>query len=133
MPLGQGRLDRRQRVCLRRARRNPGGAQPLVRRQRFEQVDGGVEEVGHFLGGLVVGVAVRVEGGDAGAVLGPFVLPKGFGGAFVRGPVGLHVVQEGRVAEGFQDGGYVGVGARGVAAGLVGAIAVVRLDLEGVC
>ena len=70
-------------------------------------------------------VALGEESADAGAVFVPFVLPEGFvvaGGVF---PVLGHVFEEGGAFVGFEDGGDVGVLARGVAEAVVGAVAVV--------
>ena len=72
-------------------------------------MDGLGEEIDDFLLRGVVGVAVRVEGADAGAVLAPLVLPEGLVVAAVVGPVGAHVGQEGVAAVGLEDLRDVGV------------------------
>jgi hypothetical protein len=102
-----------------------GFREEIVRREGLEEGDGAVEEDGDFLGRLVVGVAARVEGGDAGAVLAPLVLPEGLVVALVVLPVLLHDFKSFIRAGGLQDFGDVGVGAARVAVGFVGAVAVV--------
>ena len=94
MILRKRSLDSITAVRLRRARSNARITQPLIRRQRFEQVHRSVEEIRHFFRGLVIGVTVWVKSRDTSAVLAPFVLPEGFRGAGVRGPVLLHELQE---------------------------------------
>jgi len=123
----------------------------LVRGQGFEEVDGGLEVVDYFFLGGVVGVAFWVEGADAGAVFFPFMVPEGFivscrvyehclllwgslwglwesvwiCSTLIVFPVGVHVVEEVGFAGGGDNGRDVGVGARGIAVGVVGAVAVV--------
>ena len=82
--------------------------------------------------GRVVDVAIRVEGGDAGAVFAPFVLPEGFVVAALVFPVGAHVGEEGGAAVGGEDGADVGVLAGFVAVLVVGAVAVVGPKYHGV-
>ena len=62
-------------------------------------------------------------------MLGPLVLPEALVVASLVFPVGVHVGEEVGV-RGLDDGADVGVCARGVAVGVVGAVAVVR---PGVC
>jgi hypothetical protein len=121
----EGGLDFGGRVRLGGGGRDAGLREEVVRGEGLEQGDGAVEEDGDFFGGLVVGVADRVEGGDAGAVLAPLVLPEGLVVAFVVFPVLLHDFQGLVGAGGLQDFGDVGVGAARVAVGFVGAVAVV--------
>lgn len=99
----------------------------LVGGKSLEKVDGLGEEVDDVFVLLVVGEAVGLEGGVAGAVLAPFVLPELLVGAVVVEPV---VVHEGEgllalAASVLEDGANVGVGARGVAVLGVAAIAVI--------
>ena len=75
--------------------------------------------------GRVVDVAGGIEGGNAGAVFAPFVLPEGFVVARVVFPVGFHVGEEGGGVVGLEDGGDVGVLAGFVAVLGEGAVAVV--------
>ena len=56
----------------------------------------------------------------------PFVLPECLIVALVVLPVRVHVRQEVSLAEGLKDLGDVGVGARGIAVGIEGSVAVVR-------
>lgn len=98
---------------------------PGVGRQRLEQIDRLLKEIHHLLLRHVVGVAARLQGADAGAVLAPLVLPEALVVALVVLPVGVHVREEVGGSRGGNDGGDVGVGARGVAVGVVGAVAVV--------
>lgn len=65
-----------------------------VRVQRGEELQRLLEEVDHLLRRHVVGVARRVEGADAGAVLAPFVLPERLVVAPVVFPVRGHVGQQ---------------------------------------
>ena len=85
----------RRRVRLRRARDDPRDREEGVAIERFEQVDYFLEEIDDFFLWGVVDVTVRVEGGDAGAVFAPFMLPERFVGAVVVFPVGVHVGEEG--------------------------------------
>jgi hypothetical protein len=121
----EGGLDFGRRVSLCCRRRDSGVREEVVGGEGLEQGDGAVEEDGDFLGGLVVGVAGRVEGGDAGAVLAPLVLPEGLVVALVILPVLLHDFKSFIGAGGLQDVGDVGVGAARVAVGFVGAVTVV--------
>lgn len=119
-------LDLGKGVGLGGAGRDAGVCEPGIAGKGVEEVDGGLEVVYDFLGGGVVGVAVGFEGGDAGAVFGPFVLPEGFVVAFVVLPVGRHVGEEGwGGGRGGENRGDVFVDARGVAVGFVGAVAAV--------
>lgn len=56
----------------------------------------------------------------------PFVFPEGLVVALVVFPVGAHVGEQVGLVVGFENGGDVGVGAGGVAASIVGPVAVVR-------
>jgi hypothetical protein len=60
-------LDLGGRVGLGGRRRDARVGEPVVGGQRLEEVDGLLEKVGDFFGRLVLRVAGRVEGGDAGA------------------------------------------------------------------
>lgn len=53
------------------------------------------------------------------------MIPESLVRARVTNPVGIHVGEEGSLAGGGEDGGDVGVGARGVTVGVVGSIAMV--------
>ena len=55
----------------------------------------------------------------------PFMLPESLIGARVADPVGIHVGEEVGLTGGGQNGGDVGVGARGVAVGVEGSVTVV--------
>ena len=55
----------------------------------------------------------------------PLVLPESLVCTRVADPVGVHVREEGGLAGGGQDGGDVGVGARRIAVGVEGSVAVV--------
>ena len=85
------------------AGRDTGISKPLVGRQGLEERAYAVEEVGHLLCRLVIGVAVRVKGADAGAVLAPFMLPEALVVALVVFPVRLHVAQRIRIAGCLED------------------------------
>lgn len=100
---------------------------PLVGWKGLEQGHNALEEVGHLFGGLVVGVAGRVQSRHAGAVLAPLVLPERLCRARVGGPVRVHVVQKIRLAIRLKDGGDVGVGTAAITVGFIRAIAVVGL------
>lgn len=118
-------------VCGRRAGCDAGGGEPLVARQGLEERDGTVEVVDDFFGGLVLSVALWLERADAGAMLGPLVVPKGLVLALVVFPVCLHERESVVCAEGLQDRRDVRVGARGVAVGVVGAITAVGPGCHG--
>ena len=126
MLFAEGGLDFGRSVSFAGGGRDSGFGEEIVGGQGLEERDGAVEEDGDFLGRLVVGVAGRVEGGDAGAVLAPLVLPEGLVVALVVLPVLLHDLEGLVGAGGLQDLGDVGVGAARVAVGFVGAVAVVR-------
>lgn len=53
------------------------------------------------------------------------MLPESLVRTRVTDPVGIHVGEEGGLACGGEDGGDVGVGAGGVAVGVIGSVAVV--------
>lgn len=53
------------------------------------------------------------------------MLPKSLVCASVADPVSIHVGEEGGLAGGGQDSGYVGVGARCIAVGVEGSVAMV--------
>ena len=55
----------------------------------------------------------------------PFMLPESLIGARVADPVGIHVGEEVGLTGRGQNGGDVGVGARGIAVGVEGSITVV--------
>jgi hypothetical protein len=150
----QGGLDLGGGVGLCGGGDDARGGEPVVAGERLEDVDGFLEEVGDFLGGLVLRVAGGVEGGDAGSwgemlvfvfeswwtrdvveregrlltVLAELVLPECLCRATVAHPVLLHVVEEIGLAVGLEDLGDVCVSPIGIAVGFVGAIAVVRLS-----
>jgi len=94
--------------------------QPLIKLYRL------LEVIRHLGLAGVVSVALRVEGGNAGSMLIPLVLPERLVVAGVVFPVGVHLGEESGFAVGFEDGGDVGVFARGIAECVVGAIAAVR-------
>lgn len=91
-PLQRGG-DGRLRVRRARGGRDARGGEEGVRVQRLEEGDGLVHEVDDLLRRRVVVVALRVEAGDAGAVLSPLVLPEGLRRARVARPEGVHVVE----------------------------------------
>ena len=93
MVLLQDALDLGEAVGLVGAGGDACLRQPLVGRESLEELDSASEEIRSFLSILVVRVAVRVEGGDASAVLAPFVLPEGLVLTLVVLPVFLHVVK----------------------------------------
>lgn len=95
--------------------------------QRLEQIHSFLEEIDDFLGSFVVGVALWFQGADTGTVFTPLVGPEGVVVALVVLPVCLHVRQELCLAEGCEDRADVGVCAGRIAAGIVCAIATVRL------
>lgn len=97
----------------------------MIRVEALEEIDRLLEEINHLLLARVVGVAARVEGADAGAVLSPLVLPKRLVVPLVVLPVGVHVVEQVRLAVRRQDVGDVGVGAVRVAVRVVRPVAVV--------
>lgn len=53
------------------------------------------------------------------------MLPESLVCTRVTDPIGIHVGEEGSLAGGGEDGGDVGVGARGVTVGIEGSVAVV--------
>ena len=118
-------LHLRTRIRLRDTRHDARDSQKDIRIQRLEQVNGLLEEIDNFFLWGVVDVAVRVEGGDAGAVFAPFVLPEGFVVAAVVFPVGFHVGEEGCAAVGGEDGADVCVLAGFVAVLAVSTVAVI--------
>lgn len=118
-------LDLLARIRPRDTRQNPRNGQKNVRIQRLEEIDRLLEEIDDLLLRGVVDVAGRVEGGDAGAVLAPLVLPEGLVVAAVVLPVGFHVGEERGAAVGGQDGADVGVLSGFVAVLAVRAVAVV--------
>jgi hypothetical protein len=122
----QCRLNRRESVCLAGAGLDASSLEPLVTGQSLEQVDGFLEVVDNLFGSLVVAVAVGLECANTCAVLGPLVLPEGLVVALIVFPVRGHVGEEVVCAKRGQDGGNVGVGARGIAVGIVCAIASIR-------
>jgi hypothetical protein len=124
-------LDGLECVCGRGAGCDARGGEPLVARQGLEERDGAVEVVNDFFGGLVLGVALWLERADAGAVLGPLVVPEGLVLALVVFPVCLHEGESVVCAKGLQDRRDVRVGARGVAVGVVGAITAVGPGCHG--
>ena len=83
--------DRVARVRLAAIGRDPRVRQPGVGWQRLEQIHRLLEEIHHLLLGHVVGVATRLQGADAGAVLAPLVLPEALVVALVVFPIGVHV------------------------------------------
>lgn len=93
--------------------------------QRLEQVHGDLEEIDRFGARFVVGVAGRVERGDARPVGVPLVLPELLVRLVVAVPVRLHVVQELRGAVLLDQRGEVVVLTARVAILVVGAVAVV--------
>jgi hypothetical protein len=123
--LAQRGLDVCGGVCLAGGGHDACVRKERVRGQRLEERDGAVEEDGHFLRGLVVGVAGGVEGRDACAVLAPFVLPEGLVVTLVVFPVLLHVAQGLIGTGGLKNLRDVGISAFGVAVRFVCAIAVV--------
>lgn len=143
MHLGQSRLDVAQVVSLGVRGGDASGGESLsclltcgsvcrvcscsylVCVQALEQVNHLLEEVTHFLLGVVAGVAAGLDGVDASTVLAPLVLPELLVATAVADPVLVHVCQEIIAVLGLQDLRDVGVLARGIAVGLVGAVAVV--------
>jgi hypothetical protein len=104
--------------------------QPRVGRKCLEQGHDPVEKVDGILCGLVVHVARRLQGADAGAVLLPLMLPEFLVGSVVGIilPVCPHVLECGG-SGGLEDLRDVRVGARGITAGVKGAIALNSLAL----
>lgn len=136
VPAGQRAPDPVERVRLAGRGRDARVLQPPVRRQRLEQVDSRPEKVGRLLPGPVAVVAPGREGADAGAVLGPFVLPKGLVVALVVLPEPPHVGQGVGGAVARQDVLDSRVGAAAVALGGIRAVTVVgpeAVDRPGVC
>lgn len=74
---------------------------------------------------LVVIIARGIEGADAGSVLAPLVLPERLVIALIIFPVGVHVREQVRLAERVENGSYVGVFARWVTVGIIGAVTTV--------
>ena len=91
--------------------------------QDREELESLLEIIHNFLRWYIIGVAIRVEGTDAGTVFAPFVFPEGLILALIIFPVYLHVVQEIVAVEMFKDLGDVFVLTSFVAVLLVGAIA----------
>ena len=77
--------------------------------KRLVQLCGLVEEVDNLFLRLIVGVAIWVQGANAGTVLAPLMFPKGFVCAVVRvvQPIGVHVVEKRGSTVGFENGGDV--------------------------
>lgn len=123
--LAQNALNGVEAVRLAGRRSDASISEPAVGGKSLEEADGAGEEVGGFLGGLVVGVAAGLQSADAGTVLAPFVLPEALVIALVVLPVGLHIA-EGIGSLAGQDVGDVGVGTVIVALSGIGAVAVVR-------
>lgn len=121
----QGCLDLRRRICCADRRQDPCRSQCHIRRQRFEELDGRVEEVNNFLLGNIVGIALGVERADTGAMLRPLVLPEVFVVALVVFPVRAHVREKVVRSSGGQDGCDVAVHASVVTIRIEGAIAVI--------
>jgi hypothetical protein len=97
----------------------------LVGRKGLEQAYGCDEEVNSLVAGGVVGVAAGLEGGIAGTVGTPLVLPEGLSALIIGLPVGVHVGDEIGLAGVLEEGGDVGVGTRAVAVLVIAAVAVV--------
>lgn len=104
----------------------------LVRIETLEKIHHLLEEIADFLLRGVVGVAAGIDGVDASAVLAPLVSPETLVVAVDVDPVVLHVGQEIGATLFCQDVRDVGVGTRGVAAGLVGAVTVVGPGLRSI-
>lgn len=111
----QDALDLGEAVGLIGAGGDAGIREPLVCRESLEELDSASEEIRSLLGSLVVRVAVRVESGDASAVLAPFVLPEGLVLALIVLPILLHVVKSLTGSIGGEDITDVGVGSGSIA------------------
>ncbi len=124
IPSCEGGLDFSKSVGLSRRGNNASSSKPLVGRQALEQGHGSSEVVQDFLRGLVVRIAGRLQGADAGTMLAPFVLPEALIVALVVFPILLHVLQKtGSIL--LKDGSDVCVLPSSVAVLLVRAIAVI--------
>lgn len=104
----------------------------LVRIETLEKIHHLLEEIADFLLRGVVGVAAGIDGVDASAVLAPLVSPEALVVAVDVDPVVLHVGQEIGATLCCQDVRDVGIGTRGVATGLVGAVTVVGPVLRSI-
>lgn len=91
----------------------------------MEQSDYLLEEVHSLITGLIVGIARRVNGIDAGAVSSPLMLPESLVGLIVALPVGLHVGQQIGFTGVLKQSRDVRVVTRRVTVGTVGTIAIV--------
>lgn len=112
-------------VRLRRTWHDARVLEELVCIQHGEELDGLFKVIDHLLRGHVVGVALCVEGADAGAVLAPLVFPERFVLALIVFPVYGHVVEEVVAVEVLEDLGDVLVLTGFVAELLVGSIAII--------
>lgn len=94
----EGILDLAGSVRLGLGRLDASLSEPLVRGERFEQRYSPLDIISGLSTGSVAGVAIRLQGADASAVLVPLVLPQRFIIAVVTHPV-LVDVRQGRIAE----------------------------------
>ena len=79
-------------IRLRGAGHDPRVLEEGICVQHGEKLEGLFKEIDHLLRGHVVGVALGVEGADAGAVLAPLVFPERLVLALIVFPVYGHVV-----------------------------------------
>jgi hypothetical protein len=102
----------------------------LVSIKPLEQINGLLEIITDFLLRLIASIATRLNSVNASTVLAPLVFPEGLVVTINVDPVLVHVRDQIGAVLCLQDLGDVGVCARGVAVGLVCAVAVVRPDIE---
>jgi hypothetical protein len=123
--LGSSGLDLGESVGLGGRWGDAGSWEGCVGVQGLEEIGNFLEEVGSFLAWSVIRVAAGVDGVVTCSVGGPFVLPEGLRTLVVALHVGIQVGNETALSIGVEDLGNVLVGARRVAVGWVGPVAVV--------
>ena len=89
----QRMLNLRTSIILRRARHDTRNSEECVSIERFEEVDGFLEEIHHLFLRCIIDIAVRIETRDTRPMLPPLVFPERFVVAAVVFPVSLHVRQ----------------------------------------
>lgn len=93
--------------------------------EAFEKVDCFLEEINDLFLRSVTGVAARVQGADASAVLAPLMRPETLVVPLIVLPICVHVIEKVSLAIRREDVGYVGVGTVWIAVRVVCPVTVV--------